>query len=116
MKELCEQVGLPLDPDARVERLSVGLRQRLEIVKALAADAPILLLDEPTAVLAPAEVDELLDVIRRFTAAGGAAVLITHKLDEALSAADRVTVLRRGEVVLGGARRRSWMGRRSRPR
>ncbi len=100
VKELCEKVGLPLDPDARVERLSVGLRQRLEIVKALAADASILLLDEPTAVLAPAEVDELLDVIRRFTAAGGAAVLITHKLDEALSAADRVTVLRRGEVVL----------------
>lgn len=100
VKELCGKVGLPLDPDARVERLSVGLRQRLEIVKALAADASILLLDEPTAVLAPAEVAELLEVIRRFTGAGGAAVLITHKLDEALSAADRVTVLRRGEVVL----------------
>ncbi len=100
VKQLCENVGLPLDPDARVERLSVGLRQRLEIVKALAAEASILLLDEPTAVLAPAEVEDLLDVIRRFTVAGGAAVLITHKLDEALSAADRVTVLRRGEVVL----------------
>ena len=87
-------------PRARAERLSVGLRQRLEIVKALAADARILLLDEPTAVLAPAEVAELLRVIRRFTASGGSAVLITHKLDEALSAADRVTVLRRGEVVL----------------
>ena len=65
---------MPLDP-ARLRRsaLSVGLKQRLEIVKALAADARILLLDEPTAVLAPAEVTELLDVIRRFTAAGGAA-------------------------------------------
>jgi simple sugar transport system ATP-binding protein len=63
----------------------------------------MLLLDEPTAVLAPAEVEDLLRVIRRFTAAGGSAVLITHKLDEALAAADRVTVLRRGEVVLIGA-------------
>jgi simple sugar transport system ATP-binding protein len=99
-----ERIGLPLDPDARTGRLSVGLKQRLEIVKALAADARILLLDEPTAVLAPAEVTELLDVIRRFTAAGGAAVLITHKLDEALATADRVTVLRRGAVVLQGER------------
>lgn len=100
VRALGERVGLPLDPAARVERLSVGLRQRLEIVKALAADAQILLLDEPTAVLAPPEVDELLRVMRRFTATGGSAVLITHKLDEALAAADRVTVLRRGEVVL----------------
>jgi general nucleoside transport system ATP-binding protein len=104
VRELGARVGLPLDPDDRVERLSVGLRQRLEIVKALAADARILLLDEPTAVLAPAEVTDLLTVIRRFTASGGSAVLITHKLDEALAAADRVTVLRRGEVVLTGAR------------
>jgi general nucleoside transport system ATP-binding protein len=101
--ELGGRIGLPLDPDARVERLSVGLRQRLEIVKALAADARILLLDEPTAVLAPAEVEDLLRVIREFTALGGSVVLITHKLDEALGAADRVTVLRRGEVVLAGA-------------
>ena len=99
-----ERFGLPLDPDARTGRLSVGLKQRLEIVKALAADARILLLDEPTAVLAPAEVAELLGVIRRFTAEGGAAVLITHKLDEALAAADRVTVLRRGSVVLHAER------------
>ena len=99
-----ERIGLPLDPDARTGRLSVGLKQRLEIVKALAADARILLLDEPTAVLAPSEVTELLEVIRRFTAAGGAAVLITHKLDEALASADRVTVLRRGAVVLQAER------------
>jgi general nucleoside transport system ATP-binding protein len=100
VRETSERAGLPLDPDARVEQLSVGLRQRLEIVKALAADARILLLDEPTAVLAPGEVEDLLGVIRRFTARGGSAVLITHKLDEALAAADRVTVLRRGQVVL----------------
>ena len=99
-----ERSGLPLDPDARTGRLTVGLKQRLEIVKALAADTRMLLLDEPTAVLAPAEVAELLDVIRRFTGAGGAAVLITHKLDEALAAADRVTVLRRGAVVLHAER------------
>jgi ABC-type uncharacterized transport system ATPase subunit len=102
VEETSERAGLPLDPDARVEGLTVALRQRLEIVKALAADARVLLLDEPTAVLAPAEVQELIRVIRRFTAAGGSAVLITHKLDEALAAADRVTVLRRGQVVLAG--------------
>jgi ABC-type uncharacterized transport system ATPase subunit len=104
VRRAAERIGLPLDPDARTGRLSVGLKQRLEIVKAVAADARILLLDEPTAVLAPAEVAELLDVIRRFTASGGAAVLITHKLDEALAAADRVTVLRRGAVVLQAPR------------
>jgi simple sugar transport system ATP-binding protein len=97
--ELCERVGLPLEPMARAGRLSVGLKQRLEIVKALAADARVLLLDEPTAVLAPGEVEELLRVVRRFTSEGGSAVFITHKLDEALDAADWVTVLRRGSVV-----------------
>ena len=100
VREASDRVGLPLDPDTRVEGLSIALRQRLEIVKALAADARILLLDEPTAVLAPAEVEDLLRVIRRFTVEGGSAVLITHKLDEALASADRVTVLRRGQVVL----------------
>jgi general nucleoside transport system ATP-binding protein len=100
VRETSERAGLPLDPDARVEALSVALRQRLEIVKALAGDARVLLLDEPTAVLAPGEVEDLLRVIRRFTAKGGSTVLITHKLDEALAAADRVTVLRRGQVVL----------------
>lgn len=100
--QLSERVGLPLDPDQIAGRLGVGPKQRLEIVKALAADARLLLLDEPTAVLAPEEVGELLEVVRRFTAGGGAAVLITHKLAEARAAADRVTVLRRGVVVLTG--------------
>jgi simple sugar transport system ATP-binding protein len=97
-----EQVGLPLDPDQRAGRLTAGLKQRLEIVKALASNARILLLDEPTAVLAPAEAEELLAVIRSFTNGGGSAVLITHKLDEALGAADRVTVLRQGVVTYTG--------------
>jgi len=79
--------------------------KRLEIVKALASDARILLLDEPTAVLAPAEAEELLRVIRTFTLSGRSAVLITHKLDEALRTADRVTVLRQGEGHLLGDNR-----------
>jgi general nucleoside transport system ATP-binding protein len=95
-----QRLGLFLPVALYVEGLSVQLRQRLEIVKALAADACILLLDEPTAVLAPREVDELLRFIREFAAGGGAVVLITHKLDEAFRAADRVTVLRRGEVTM----------------
>ena len=103
VRALSERVGLPLEPEARAGHLSVALKQRLEIVKALATDARILLLDEPTAVLAPAESEELLRVVRAFTARGGAAVLITHKLDEALAAADRVTVLRQGTVVFEGA-------------
>ena len=99
VEALGAETGLPLDPAARVDDLSVSLKQRLEIVKALAADARILLLDEPTAVLAPAEVDELLRMIRAYADRGNSAVLITHKLDEALAAADRVTVLRRGAVT-----------------
>jgi simple sugar transport system ATP-binding protein len=102
VRSLSEQLGLSLDPDQRAGRLSVALKQRLEILKALASDPRILLLDEPTAVLAPGEADELLRVIRTFTSWGGSAVLITHKLDEALRAADRVTVLRQGDVTYAG--------------
>jgi len=102
VRSLSERMGLPLEPDVPAGRLSIALKQRLEIVKALASDARILLLDEPTAVLAPAEADELLRVIADFTARGGAAVLITHKLDEALAAATRITVLRAGAVVVEG--------------
>jgi simple sugar transport system ATP-binding protein len=101
-RSAAERLGLPLDPDQRAGRLSVALKQRLEIVKALSANARILLLDEPTAVLAPAEAQELLSVIRAYTEGGGSAVLITHKLDEALRAADRITVLRQGAVTYTG--------------
>jgi len=100
LNALTEQVGLQLDPRAYAGRLTVALKQRLEIVKALAADARILLLDEPTSVLTPGETGELMRVIRRFIETGGAAVLITHKLDEALQMADRITVLRQGETIL----------------
>jgi simple sugar transport system ATP-binding protein len=99
---LSERMGLPLDPDQRAGRLSVSLKQRLEIVKALAGDARMLLLDEPTGVLAPPEAELLLQMVRNFTASGGSAVLITHKLDEALLTADRVTVLRQGTVTFTG--------------
>jgi simple sugar transport system ATP-binding protein len=100
--------GLParlwegLDPRARVEDLPVAAKQRLEILQALATDATILLLDEPTAVLTPAETEQLLALLRSFAADGGAVVIITHKLDEIFSAASRVTVLRRGATVLAG--------------
>jgi general nucleoside transport system ATP-binding protein len=102
VRALGDQVGLPLDPKAYAGRLTVALKQRLEIVKALASDARILLLDEPTSVLTPGETEDLLGVMRRFTESGGAAVLITHKLDEALQVADRITVLRQGQTVLSG--------------
>ena len=99
---LSESAGLPLDPDAYAGRLPIALKQRLEIVKALAGQARLLLLDEPTAVLAPSEAEELLDAVRRYVAAGNAVVLITHKLPEALALSDRVTVLRHGAVTLSG--------------
>jgi ABC-type uncharacterized transport system ATPase subunit len=95
--------GLVLDPDARASDLSVGGQQRLEVVKALSRNAKILILDEPTAVLAPAESAELLSWLRGFADEGNAVVLITHKLQEALSIADEVTVLRRGKLVLQSA-------------
>jgi simple sugar transport system ATP-binding protein len=96
------EVGLRLEPGARVEELSVGLRQRLEILNALSGGADILLLDEPAGALAPAESAELLSLVQAFTRRGGSAVLITHKLDDALQWADRVTVLRRGTTVFSG--------------
>lgn len=97
------RTGLLLDPSARVGDLPVSAQQRLEIVKALARDARVLILDEPTAVLAPAEADELLQWVRRFCDMGNSAVLITHKLREATRVADDVTVLRRGLTVASGS-------------
>jgi simple sugar transport system ATP-binding protein len=94
------RTGLKLDPGARAGSLSVAGQQRLEIVQSLAQGARALILDEPTAVLAPAEAAELLDWLRRFADAGNAAVLITHRLDEALRVAHQITVLRRGKLVL----------------
>jgi simple sugar transport system ATP-binding protein len=100
VREIAERAGLPLDPHARAGDLSVGAQQRLEIVKALGRDARVLILDEPTAVLAPTEANDLLRWLRTFANAGNAVVLITHKLREALAVADQVTVMRRGREVL----------------
>ncbi len=100
VERLSQATGLALDPTCRVDELSVETQQRVEIVKALARDARILILDEPTAVLAPASATELLQWLRRFADGGGTVILITHKLHEALSVADDVTVLRHGCVTL----------------
>jgi simple sugar transport system ATP-binding protein len=97
---LAEHAGLPVDPRARAGLLGVGAQQRVEILKALARDAHTLILDEPTAVLTPTETEELFAWLQRFVAGGGTAVLITHKLNEALALADDITVLRRGRNVL----------------
>ncbi len=94
------RTGLTLDPTIRAEELPVGGQQRLEIVKALARDASILILDEPTAVLAPDEANDLLRWLRGFASGGGTVVIITHKLPEALGVADAVTVLRHGRTVM----------------
>ncbi len=102
VRRIAAATGFSLDPDARIDTLSVGAQQRVEIAKALARQARILVLDEPTAVLAPSEAEELLDWLRDFAKQGNAAVLITHRLREALSVADDVTVLRHGRVVHAG--------------
>ncbi len=102
VRRIGAETGLVLDPAARVADLPVGAQQRLEIIKALARDAKILILDEPTAVLSPAESQELYSWLRSFVARGRTAVLITHKVREALAIADDVTVLRRGRAVLSG--------------
>ena len=104
--------GLPMG--ARVGELGIGVRQRVEIAKALRRGHRALLLDEPTAVLAPAEVDALLGLVRRLASAGRAVVLVTHKLDEALAVCDRITVLRSGRVVMSevtGGDREALRGR-----
>ena len=104
IRALSTETGFALDPTARIESLSVGAQQRVEIAKALVRDARILILDEPTAVLVPAESAELLRWLRAYADEGNAVVLITHKLREALSVADDVTVLRHGRTVLTASR------------
>ena len=102
IQDISARTGFELDPSARVDSLPVGAQQRVEIAKALARRASILIMDEPTAVLAPAEVTDLLHWLRQFAADGNTAILITHKLGEAMDTADDVTVLRRGRVVHTG--------------
>lgn len=99
VKELSERYHLSVDPDSRIEDISVGLQQRVEILKALYRNAEILILDEPTAVLTPQEVDELFTVIRTLRDQGVSIIIITHKLEEVKAISDRVYILRKGEVV-----------------
>jgi simple sugar transport system ATP-binding protein len=97
--ELGEQYGLRVDPHAMVWQLAVGQQQRVEILKALYRDAALLILDEPTAVLTPQEVDDLFVTLRKLTETGHALIFISHKLHEVMKISDRVTVLRDGRVV-----------------
>ena len=100
VRDVAARAGLVLDPTARVQDLPIGAQQRCEIVKALARDVTLLILDEPTAVLAPTEAAELLRWTRGYADAGNTVVLITHKLRDALAVADEITVLHRGRTVL----------------
>jgi general nucleoside transport system ATP-binding protein len=99
VRELSERYGLAVDPDALVEDLPVGVQQRVEILKALSHDAKVLILDEPTAVLTPQEIDELMEIMRTLKEQGTSIIFITHKLREVKAVGDRISVIRRGKVV-----------------
>src|SRR3954463_1510141 len=99
VRELSERYGLIVDPEARIDRITVGQQQRVEILKALYRGPEILILDEPTAVLTPQEAQELFEIIRALKTQGKSIIFISHKLNEVLEIADRITTLRRGVVV-----------------
>ncbi|WP_164682876.1 ABC transporter ATP-binding protein [Streptococcus hyointestinalis] len=99
IEELSEKYGLTVDPSARVSDISVGMQQRVEILKTLYRGADILIFDEPTAVLTPSEIAELMDIMKNLVKEGKSIILITHKLDEIRAVADRVTVIRRGKSI-----------------
>jgi simple sugar transport system ATP-binding protein len=99
---LSARFGLRVDPRAKIWQLSVGEQQRVEILKLLYREARILIMDEPTAVLAPQEIDELFRTLRSMTADGRSVVFISHKLGEVMAIADRITVMRRGVVTAAG--------------
>jgi general nucleoside transport system ATP-binding protein len=99
IREISQKYGLDVDPDAYVKDLPVGVQQRVEIIKVLYREAEILVLDEPTAVITPQEVDDLFKVLRALCGQGKSLIFITHKLKEVMEVADRITVLRQGRVV-----------------
>lgn len=96
---LSEKYGLAIDPDAKIEDVTVGMQQRTEILKMLYRDNDILIFDEPTAVLTPQEIDELLHIMKELAAEGKSILFISHKLSEIMSVADRCTVLRKGKCI-----------------
>lgn len=97
--KISNEFGLDVDPNAKISDISVGMQQRVEILKALYKGAEILILDEPTAVLTPQEIEELSDILDKLKKQGKSIILITHKLKEVMSMSDRVTVIRRGKVI-----------------
>src|SRR6059058_3387992 len=97
--DVSNSLGLAVNPDARIEEISVGKQQRVEIVKALYRNAQILILDEPTAVLTPQEATDLFEILRTLKREGMSIIFISHKLNEVLDIADRITVLRRGKTI-----------------
>ena len=99
VSELSRRYGLSVDPRAKIDDITVGQQQRVEILKTLYSDSDIIILDEPTAVLTPQEIDELMDIIRTLKKEGKTIVLITHKLKEIKAVADRCSVLRRGRFI-----------------
>ncbi len=99
VRDLSTRYNLAVDPDSLVEDIPVGVQQRVEIIKALSNDAKVLILDEPTAVLTPQEIDELMDIMRALKAQGTSIIFITHKLREVKAVGDRISVIRRGKVV-----------------
>lgn len=99
IKQLSEQYGLKVDPDSKIEDISVGMQQRVEILKMLYRDAEVLIFDEPTAVLTPQEIKELMNIMKSLQAEGKSIILITHKLKEIKEVADRCTVLRKGRYI-----------------
>ncbi len=99
IKKLSEQYGLNIDPDEKIEDISVGMQQRVEILKMLYRNAEVLIFDEPTAVLTPQEIHELMGIMRNLIKEGKSIILITHKLKEIKEIADRCTVIRRGKVI-----------------
>jgi simple sugar transport system ATP-binding protein len=99
VREISERFGLAVDPHARIQDISVGQQQRVEILKALYRGADILVLDEPTAVLTPQEAQELFAIVESLTEQGKSVIFISHKLNEVLQIADRITVLRRGKLI-----------------
>lgn len=99
IKELSDQYGLKVNPNSKISDISVGMQQRVEILKTLYRGADILIFDEPTAVLTPQEITELMSIMRRLVAEGKSIILITHKLKEIMHISDAVTIIRRGKVV-----------------
>lgn len=99
VKEISEKYGMAVDPYAKIEDISVGMQQRVEILKMLYREAEILIFDEPTAVLTPQEIEDLMKIMRQFSKEGKSIILITHKLKEIKAVADQCTVLRRGKKI-----------------